>query len=81
MPTRSATLRRLPATTRKYYRLCDELESVLTRLKNFRPVIQDLELVARAEAARELHQASVESAREVFDTSISTPGTGEGRMP
>lgn len=56
MPTRSKTLRRLPPTTRKLVRLTDELQSVLTRLKNFRPVIQDLEMSARAEVARELHQ-------------------------
>lgn len=58
MPTRSRTLRNLPPITRKFVRLTDELQSVLTRLKNFRPVIQDLELVARAENAREIHQAS-----------------------
>ena len=58
MPTKSKTLRRLPLNTRRYYRLCDELQSILTRLKNFRPTIHDFELTARAEAARELHQAS-----------------------
>ncbi len=58
MAVRSATLRKLPPNTRKFVRLCDELQSVLTRLKNMRPVIQDLEMSARAEVARELHQAS-----------------------
>jgi hypothetical protein len=48
MPTRSKTLRRLPPFTRKYYRLTDELDSVLTRLKNLREDVQRLELDSRA---------------------------------
>lgn len=63
MPTRSRTLRKLPQNTRKFYRLCDDLESVLTRLKNFRPTIHDLEFSAKAEISRELmvghHPASI----------------------
>ncbi len=63
MPTRSRTLRKLPQNTRKYYRLCDELDSVLTRFKNFRPTIHDLEFTAKAEINRELivghHPASI----------------------
>lgn len=114
MSTTKRTLRKLPAVTRKYARLCNDLQSVLTRLKNFWPSIQELELAARADAARELHQAAQvipeicdlatcpfnfktptpgsqecqdcgrpiqDNMLQPFDTSISTPGTGEGRMP
>lgn len=81
MPTTKRTLRKLPTVTRKYARLCNDLQSVLTRLKNFRPSIQELELAARAEAARELHQATQADTKPSFDTSISTTGTAEGRMP
>ena len=48
MPTRKRTLRSLPEFTRNYYRLTDELESVLKRLKKLRPDIQTLELDSRA---------------------------------
>lgn len=61
MPTRAKTLRRLPAFTRKYYRLTDELESVLTRLKNLRPEIQRLELDARALFESQAHDEGGES--------------------
>lgn len=75
MPTSSRTLRHLPPNTRKFYRLCDELSSILTRLKNFRPVIHDLEMSARAEAARELHLASKVEPEDLPDT-LSYESTG-----
>lgn len=52
-PMRKKTLRRLPLETRKLARLIGELESVQRRLKNFLPVVQDLELWARAAQAKE----------------------------
>ena len=60
MPTRSRTLRRLPTFTRKYYRLTDELESVLNRLKNLREDVQRMELDARALFERQAHEAAKE---------------------
>jgi hypothetical protein len=81
MATRSRTLRKLPPVTREYFRLVDNLESALTRLKNFRPKIRELELLARAEQKREFKQHAEDKPGAELDMTISTPGTGEGRMP
>jgi hypothetical protein len=56
MPTRSRTLRKLPKFTRKYYRLCDELQSVCTRFKNLREELQRMELDARALFESQSHE-------------------------
>ncbi len=57
MPYRKRTLRRLTPEARKLARLVGGLEGLATRLKNLVPVMQTLEMLARAEAKR---QASLE---------------------
>jgi hypothetical protein len=56
MPTRSKTLRSLPPNTRKYYRLCDELQSICNRIKSMRAIINSMEFEARALYESELHK-------------------------
>ena len=53
MPYRKRTLRRMTPEARRYARAVSDLENLVRRLKNLLPVIQDLELAARAEAKRE----------------------------
>lgn len=56
MAYRKKTLRRMSPEARKYARMIAELESISRRLKNYLATIQDLELMARAEAKREKWQ-------------------------
>ena len=53
MPYRKRTLRRLTPEARKLARLVGGLEGLATRLKNLVPVMQTLEMLARAEARRQ----------------------------
>jgi len=57
MPYRKATLRKAPPHARSLARLCNELESVLVRLRNRLETIQTLELAHRAYLARDLMAA------------------------
>jgi hypothetical protein len=48
MALRSKTLRRMPPNARKVARLIGEMESVIRRLKNMLPRIEELEADSRA---------------------------------
>jgi hypothetical protein len=48
MAYRKRTTRRMQPESRKLARLINDLQSVTTRLKNFLPVIQQMELESRA---------------------------------
>ena len=48
MAYRKATLRRMPPKTRAIARLVNDLESVTRRLKNQIPIVEQLEIDARA---------------------------------
>ena len=52
MPMRKKTLRRMSPEARKLARLIGDLESVTKRLKNYLPIVQELELWAKAAQAQ-----------------------------
>ena len=55
-PMRKKTLRRMSPEARKFAKLIGELESLTRRLKNYLPVVQELELWARAAQAQKKAQ-------------------------
>lgn len=56
---RRLTLRRMPTHTRKLARLINDLESVTTRLKNYLPTVQQLELDSKALFAKKAYYQSL----------------------
>ncbi len=65
MAVRKRTLRRMTPQTRKFHKLCNELESVQKRLKNFGTEIADLE--SWAEAAKNSSDYRREVLQEALD--------------
>jgi len=56
MAYKSKTLRKMPPETRKVARLTNDLESVLRRLRNTLPAIQEMEMLELAERRRQAAQ-------------------------
>jgi len=82
MAYRKATLRKMDTNTRKLARLINDLDSALTRLKNFMPAVERMELESNALYSRlSTYEKKVFAQEQLATQPITEPVTEQSLFP